>query len=374
MASASGRLVENIGKTIKKVVENKGSSWWYTPHMAAASRAIANRIPLVDIVVQVRDARIPFSSTFEDLSVSNSSKHIIVLNKMDLANRSQTKNWMRYLEEQSHVCCEVNSHNKDSIKGFLNLLQSEVRELKRNGQSCHTTTVMLVGIPNSGKSALANSLHQIGRISAEEKGRLKHAAVSSNPGETKEISSFKIASHPNIFVLDTPGVLPPDIIDDKVCSKLALTGAIADCLVGELKLAEYFLAILSTSDEYKKWVKLPSIKTKILKGDQRGKCSTVCEVKMGPKKQVPDHTQDSIVNDVRRTLFETMSSFSEDLEDEANFAELYKLHLMGLQKAFQVVPGIGEDADHIIGRKLLNLYRTGRLGHYTLDQLPSNFN
>lgn len=372
MASASGRLVENIGKTIKKVVENKGSSCWYTPHMAAASRAIANRIPLVDIVVQVRDARIPFSSTFEELSVSTSSKHMIVLNKMDLANRSQTKKWTRYLEEQSHVCCEVNSHNKDSIKGFLNLLQSEVRELKRNPS--HTTTVMLVGIPNSGKSALANSLHQIGRISAEEKGRLKHAAVSPNPGETKEISSFKIASHPNIFVLDTPGVLPPDIIDDKVCSKLALTGAIADCLVGELELAEYFLAILSTSDEYKKWVKLPSIKTKILKGDLRGKCSTVSEVKMGPKKQVSDHTQDSIVNDVRRTLFETVSSFSEDLEDEANFAELYKLHLMGLQKAFQVVPGIGEDADHIIGRKLLNLYRTGRLGHYTLDQLPSNFN
>lgn len=83
--------------------------------------------------------------------------------------------------------------------------------------------------------------------------------------------------------------------------------------------------------------------------------------------------QDSIVNDVRRTLFETVSSFSEDLEDGANVAELYKPHLMGLHKAFQVVPGIGEDADQIVGRKLLNLYRTGRLGHYTLDQLPSNF-
>ncbi|XP_074382439.1 DAR GTPase 2, mitochondrial isoform X2 [Apium graveolens] len=337
----AGRIVLNIGKTIKKVVEKKGSSWWYTPHMAAASRAIANRIPLVDIVVQVRDARIPFSSTFEHLNVSNSSKQIILLNKMDLANRSQTKKWTRYLEEQRYVCCEVNSHNKESIKGFLNLLQSEVKELKRNGQSSHTTTVMLVGIPNSGKSALANALHQIGRISAEEKGRLKHAAVSPNPGETKEISSFKIASHPNIFVLDTPGVLPPDIIDDEVCSKLALTGAIADSLVGELKLAQYFLAILSTSEEYKKWVKLPRIKTKILTGDQQGNYSTVSEGKMGPKKHVPDHTQDSIVNDVRRTLFETVSSFSENLEDGENFAELYKLHLMGLHKAFQVVPGIG---------------------------------
>lgn len=58
MASASSRIVENIGRTIKKVAENKGSSWWYTPHMAAASRAIATRLPLVDIVVQVRDARV----------------------------------------------------------------------------------------------------------------------------------------------------------------------------------------------------------------------------------------------------------------------------------------------------------------------------
>ncbi|KAL8119411.1 hypothetical protein AgCh_016798 [Apium graveolens] len=344
----AGRIVLNIGKTIKKVVEKKGSSWWYTPHMAAASRAIANRIPLVDIVVQVRDAR----------------------------------KWTRYLEEQRYVCCEVNSHNKESIKGFLNLLQSEVKELKRNGQSSHTTTVMLVGIPNSGKSALANALHQIGRISAEEKGRLKHAAVSPNPGETKEISSFKIASHPNIFVLDTPGVLPPDIIDDEVCSKLALTGAIADSLVGELKLAQYFLAILSTSEEYKKWVKLPRIKTKILTGILHLHFSNNIILERencGLKKHYRFMLviiMDSIVNDVRRTLFETVSSFSENLEDGENFAELYKLHLMGLHKAFQVVPGIGigEDVDHIVSRKLLNLYRTGRLGHYTLDQLPSTFN
>lgn len=81
------------------------------------------------------------------------------------------------------------------------------------------------------------------------------------------------------------------------------TGAIADCLVGELKLAQLFLAILSTSDEYKKWVKLPSIKTKILTGDQRGKCSTVSEVKMGPKKQVPDHTQVcAIIKDTQSIL------------------------------------------------------------------------
>ena len=68
-------------------------------------------------------------------------------------------------------------------------------------------------------------------------------------------------------------------------------GAIADCLVGELKLAQYFLTILSTSDEYKRRVKLPSMKKKILPGDQQRNCSAVSETKTGRKKQVPDHTQ-----------------------------------------------------------------------------------
>ncbi|KAF5197518.1 Dar gtpase 2 protein [Thalictrum thalictroides] len=83
--------------------------------------------------------------------------------------------------------------------------------------------MMLVGIPNVGKSALANSLHQIGRISAAEKGKLKHTVVSPEPGETKSISSLKIASHPNIYILDTPGVLLPDSLDIEMGSKLALT-------------------------------------------------------------------------------------------------------------------------------------------------------
>nr|XP_009791131.1 PREDICTED: mitochondrial GTPase 1-like isoform X1 [Nicotiana sylvestris] len=66
----------------------------------------------------------------------------------------------------------------------------------------------------------------------------------------------QIASHPSIYVLDAPGVLPAEILDAEVCSNLALTGAIRDCLVGEVELAEYFLSIFNLSDEYKKWAKL----------------------------------------------------------------------------------------------------------------------
>ncbi|XVE95600.1 hypothetical protein REPUB_Repub02eG0112600 [Reevesia pubescens] len=102
--------------------------------------------------------------------------------------------------------------------------------------------------PNVGKSALANSLHHIGRISAAEKGKLKHSIVSPHPGETKDISSLKIGSHPNIYLLDTPGILSHTIHDAELCSKLGLTGAIADSLIGQKELAQYFLGILNSSD------------------------------------------------------------------------------------------------------------------------------
>nr|DAD47528.1 TPA_asm: hypothetical protein HUJ06_017465 [Nelumbo nucifera] len=220
---ATAALARRLGASVKDAGAKKGSGW-YSSHMAAASRAILERIPLVDFTLEIRDARIPISSAYEDLrDFPPSSRRIIVLNKTDLADRRQTKEWLRYFEEQSCVCYGINSHNKDNIKEFLNFIQARVRELKKDDQLKYTTTIMLVGIPNVGKSSLANSLHQIGRISAAEKGKLKHTIVSPLPGETKDISSLKIGSHPNIYVLDTPGVLHPSILDVEMGSKLVLT-------------------------------------------------------------------------------------------------------------------------------------------------------
>ncbi|XP_031392023.1 DAR GTPase 2, mitochondrial isoform X2 [Punica granatum] len=342
--------------------------------MAAASRAIAERTPLVDLILEVRDARIPLSSQFDQLKDQPpSSKRVIVLNKMDLANGAEVKEWMSYMEHQKQICYGVNSHNRDNIKKFLNFLQAHMRQLKKIDYSSSTITMMLVGVPNVGKSALANSLHKVGRVGAAEKGKLKHATVSPLPCETKDISSFKIASNPNVYVLDTPGILPPVINETEICSKLALTGTIRDSLVGEKELAMYFLSMLNSSEEYKKWAELSSAQTGRMLADCEAACASSSDLDMKGKRRYPsDHTQDFIVDDVRRTLYEEASSFQRKLAKSKDCMRLIELQLEALPEAFRVPLEFGDDSFVKVSKKLLNLYRTGRLGHYTLDSVPNH--
>ncbi|KAI3697285.1 hypothetical protein L6452_30190 [Arctium lappa] len=366
-------FVQNLGNSVKKVSDSKSSSWWYNHHMRAASRAIFQRIPLVDLVLEVRDARIPMSSEYGQLRYfPSSSRNIIILNKMDLADRSKTKEWMAYFKERNYIPYAINSHNKDSIKEFLNFLQARVRDIRRSTHSSdtRTTTVMLVGIPNVGKSAFANSLHQIGRISAAEKGKLKHSTVSPQPGETKNITSLKIASHPNIYILDTPGVLPPKILDAELSAKLALTGAVDDILIDQSELAQYFLSILNLSDEYKNWAKFSTM-------DDDGAATSVggssggSELHKKENQIVNDHTQDIVVQAVRRALFDEISAFKGNMVDEKDMVQLIEAQFTTvLRKAFNVTSNPCGDATGMVAAKLINLYRTGRLGHYTLDSLP----
>ncbi|KAE9590481.1 putative GTP-binding protein, orthogonal bundle [Lupinus albus] len=356
---------------MKKVMKVR----WYDSFMGAACSAIKERLPLVDIIVHVRDARIPFSSQCELLrNCTGSSTHnIIALNKMDLAGGSALQPWMEYFRQNNFICCGVNAHNKDSIKEFLNLIQRQVRELKRVDNRNYTATVMLIGIPNVGKSAIANALHQVGRISAAEKGKLKHAIVSPEPRETKDIRSFKIGSHPNIYVLDTPAVLSPEVPDVDVLRKLSLTGAIGDCLVGKKEIAQYFLAILNSSEQYKKWAHLSTKADDGIFLNSTTECLNSFGLHKKEKKKFPtDHTQDNIVHDVRITLYETISCFDGNIRNEDEMDALIGRQLCALQEAFHVSSEGGEVPHDKVAAKLLNLFRTGRLGHYILDHLPTD--
>ncbi|CAA7403867.1 unnamed protein product [Spirodela intermedia] len=349
---------QHLAATVKKAGSSRMGTWggWFTPHSAAAARAILERVPLVDLTLEVRDARIPLSSAFQPLTQDSfSRRRIILLNKLDLADHAQTERWIDSFKEKNCICFGVNSHNKGSIRELINFVRARIKELKA-GDSGHTATVMLVGIPNVGKSAIANAMHQIGRISAEEKGKLRHAIVSSTPGDTKDIRSYKIASHPNIYVLDTPGILFPEIADAHAASNLALTGAIKDSLVGECALAQYFLSVLNSNEEYKKWESL-SGHAKENSAQKRGQYPS-------------DHTQDFVVWDVRRTLFETISSFGRRcLEEEVEMGRLIELQFAALHEDFRI-PADDTDGYRTVALKLLNLFRTGRLGRYTLDPIP----
>ncbi|KAJ8754543.1 hypothetical protein K2173_005704 [Erythroxylum novogranatense] len=362
--------MEGMVKKIWNAMRQKKAGGWYNAHMAAASHAISQRIPLVDFVLEVRDARIPFSSQCHLFNNDNNnfpkSRRIIVLNKTDLSNSSLLKDWFNYFQQQNCIAFGVNSHNTSSVKQFLNFLQKKVRESEKTDESSCATTIMMVGIPNVGKSALANSLHQIGRTSAAEKGKLRRAIVSPYPGETKDISFFKIGSHPNIYILDTPGILPPKIIDMEIFSKLALTGAFKDCLIGEKELARYFLAILCLNDEYRKWTKTNASEnvTSIL--DQKTTASSVSETDK-QKKYFTDHTQDLVVHGIRQALALTISCFNGNLQTEKDLEKLIELQVRTLKQAFHVSVEPDNDSDTKVASKLLNLYRTGRLGHYTLE-------
>ncbi|CAK9150561.1 unnamed protein product, partial [Ilex paraguariensis] len=154
---------------------------------------------------------------------------------------------------------------------------------------------------------------------------------------------------------------------------LTWLGVIRDSVVDERQLAEYFLAILSLSDEYKKWAKLSTFENNRLFADYMVESSGSSELDKRRRKQSPkDHTQDSIVHNVRRTLFEVISSFHGNLEDEKELERLIETQFTALQQAFHVPSASDEDGHNTVSFKLLNLYRTGRLGHYTLDFLPRN--
>ncbi|KAJ1296169.1 hypothetical protein BS78_01G278700 [Paspalum vaginatum] len=356
----SRRLVEAVREL---------SGAWYGRHMAAAERAIRTRLPLVDLVLEVRDARVPASSAFEPLHrrrpLEPDGRRVVVLNKADLADPSETERWMAYMKKQrSCPWVAVNSHNRESIKQLLNVVRSRIREIKHGKNDC-TGTVLLVGIPNVGKSAIVNAMHQSGRIGAAEKGKLKHAIVSSHPGETRDIIGYKVASHPNIYVLDTPGVLSPRFVNEDSGPRLALIGAIKDSLLEEYDIAQFLLAIVNSREEYRKWENLNQV------GDNFSSGNSITSRGHNNKRQyASDHTQDFVVRTVRQVLSETISSFKGDLGEVDEFKRLITYQLVSLQEAFKVSTEPSEDICKPVAMKLLNLYRTGRLGHCTLEHVP----
>ncbi|XP_059517613.1 mitochondrial ribosome-associated GTPase 1 isoform X2 [Myotis daubentonii] len=197
---------------------------WFPGHMAKGLKKMQSSLKRVDCIVEVHDARIPLSGRNPLFQETLGIKpHLLVLNKMDLADLKEKQKIIRHLEREGL---------KNVI--FTNCIKDE--NIKQNVEFC----IMVIGVPNVGKSSLINSL----RRQHLRKG--KATRVGSEPGITRAVmSKIQVSERPLMFLLDTPGVLAPQIESVETGLKLALCGTVLDHLVGEETLADYLLYTLN---------------------------------------------------------------------------------------------------------------------------------
>lgn len=184
---------------------------WFPGHMAKARRQLAQRLPLVDVVVEVADARVPAASRNPDLTALLKDKeHLLVLNKADLADPVHTQAWLKVLREQGLAVIDFSakSDGREKLLPYIKERGARV-SWRRHG----AVRVLVAGIPNVGKSAVINRL--VGRRSAK---------VGARPGVTRGQQWLRVSAE--LELLDTPGLLPPKLVSEETGFKLAAVGAI----------------------------------------------------------------------------------------------------------------------------------------------------
>lgn len=193
---------------------------WFPGHMTKTKRQIQSSLKLVDAVAEIIDARIPVSSRYPDLAKLVQNKpRVILLNKCDMANQTATKMWIDYFKKQNLVAIPVDCKSGRGLDKFApavnTVMSHKIARLKEKGMVNPTIRIMIVGIPNVGKSSFINKMVKKNR-----------AKVEDRPGVTRGNQWYTIAK--NLEMLDTPGVLWPKFDDKTVGEHLAFTGAVKD--------------------------------------------------------------------------------------------------------------------------------------------------
>ncbi|GMH08160.1 hypothetical protein Nepgr_010000 [Nepenthes gracilis] len=344
---------------------------WFPGHMAAASRAIRDRLKLADLVVEVRDSRVPLSSANEDLQrLLSGKRRVIALNKKDLANPNIMHKWMHYFESRQQDCLSINAHSQSSVRKLLDLVELKLMEVISREP---TLLVMVVGVPNVGKSALINSIRRISSSSFPVQDKIKRAKVGPLPGVTQDIAGYKIAHQPSIYVLDTPGVLVPSIPNIETGLKLALAGCVKDSVVGEERIARFLLAILNSRETPRHWKHLSGSKTELPATDTEGNCEYSLKSLLPKRKKPPNscdvHYIEGLVTDVQHALCAAFLEFTGHIEDGNDMEILIEKQLEALKIALKI-PHMASEARTMVSKKLLTLFRTGKLGPFILDDVP----
>ena len=209
---------------------------WYPGHMTKAKRMMQENIKLIDLVIEVTDARIPLSSRNPDIDELGKNKaRLILLNKADLADDSRTEQWMEYFRSKGYYAVKINARSGAGMKGILPAIMESCKEKierdRRRGILNRPVRAMVVGIPNVGKSTFINSF--AGKACTK---------TGNKPGVTKGKQWIRI--NKNVELLDTPGILWPKFEDQEVGAKLAMVGSIKDEILNLEELSLELLAYL----------------------------------------------------------------------------------------------------------------------------------
>ena len=285
---------------------------WYPGHMLKTKKQIIEDLKLIDVVIEILDARIPKSSQNPDIQkIINNKKRIVLLNKSDLANDVYTKKWIEYFKQNGIVAIKTDSNlgqgTNECLKAVEKITEDYTRKAQEKGIVKKNIRIMIIGIPNVGKSSFINRVV-----------KRKTAEVGNKPGVTKQKQWVRISN--NIELLDTPGVLWPKFEDEKVALNLAYTGTIKEELIEKTEIAYSLL------------------------------------------KQLLDTNKNNIIERYKLTDKE-MSSIITNIENDTT---LITMELIA-KKRGAIVSGGEIDYEKIAGI-ILTDFRTGKLGRITLEK------
>lgn len=288
---------------------------WYPGHMAKTKRQIIEDLKLIDIVVEILDARIPISSRNPDIEqYINSKKRLIILNKFDLADMDENQKWVKLYKSQGIEAVLVNSNSgegmNNAIKKIEEINKDNKEKFENKGRIGKAIRVMVLGIPNVGKSSFIN------RVTKKNS-----ATVGNKPGVTKQKQWIRINN--NIELLDTPGVLWPKFENEDIALNLAYTGTIKDDILPIIEIGYNLLKLL---------------------------------IKEYPEK---------IIERYKLEKEEIENVLNSDIEENEKILEI--MHMIG-RKRGALISG-GNIDEEKVAKIILEEFRSGKIGRITLEKV-----
>lgn len=224
-------MSKDNGESLPKVRLN-----WYPGHMAKTKKQIQEDLKLIDVVIEILDARIPKASQNPDIAkLTQGKKRIILLNKSDLSDETENKKWIQHFNNKGIPAILTNSNTgigvKDILKTIEQVMKKELEEQAKKGRIGKPIRVIILGIPNVGKSSLINKMV-----------KKNSAQVGNKPGVTKQKQWVRLNN--KIELLDTPGVLWPKLDTQQIALNLSYVGTIKDENLQITEIAYYLLKYL----------------------------------------------------------------------------------------------------------------------------------